>query len=141
MKQITKEYISLWQLFILIMNFELGSAVVIGIGVGAKQDAWLAVFLASIFGAALMYVYCKMVEFSKGKNLYGMLGQAFGKWIDRTISAFYTIYFFYIAARVIRDFAELISSAILPYTPIEVDVFCLTFLVAYIVYKGIEVMG
>ena len=38
-----KENISLTQLFVLIFNFLLGSAIVIGLGKDAMQDAWISI--------------------------------------------------------------------------------------------------
>ena len=52
-----KENISLTQLFMLIFNFLLGSAIVIGVGKDAKQDAWIAIILMTLIGIGLMYFY------------------------------------------------------------------------------------
>lgn len=38
------------QLFVLIVLFEIGSTVVVGLGLEAKQDAWLVIFLAFLLG-------------------------------------------------------------------------------------------
>ena len=50
-----KENISLTQLFMLIFNYMLGSAIVIGVGKVAKQDAWIAIILMTLIGIGLMY--------------------------------------------------------------------------------------
>ena len=52
-----KENISLTQLFVLIFNFLLGSAIVVGVGKDAKQDAWIAIILMTLIGIGLMYFY------------------------------------------------------------------------------------
>ena len=64
------EKISLAQLFILIFIFELGSATVVGIGTEAKQDAWIAVLIASFIGVGLISFYYFLLSKKEGKNLF-----------------------------------------------------------------------
>ena len=64
-----KENISLTQLFVLIFNFLLGSAIVIGLGKDAMQDAWIAIFLMTFIGIGLMYLYYSInAAFAKQKS-------------------------------------------------------------------------
>lgn len=56
-------------------------------------------------------------------------------------SSTYVVYFLYLACRVVRDFGELIASAILPSTPIEIISLTICLLMAYILYLGLEVLG
>lgn len=44
------EKINRWQLFVIIVLFNVGSAVVIGVGLDAGKDAWIAVLIATIIG-------------------------------------------------------------------------------------------
>lgn len=37
--------------------FELGSAVVVSFGIGAKKDAWIAILLGVCGGIALFFIY------------------------------------------------------------------------------------
>lgn len=50
-----KENISLSQLLTLSINFLLGSTIVLGIGTEAKNDAWIAIGVASFLGAGLIW--------------------------------------------------------------------------------------
>lgn len=136
-----KEYLSAWQALILIMNFEIGSAVVVGIAVEAKQDAWIAIVIAIALGVLIVCGYSYLLSLAQGENLYSALNQGFGKWLGRAVTFLYTVYFLYLAARIIRDFCELVNIAILPYTPMEAIIFSFLIIMAYMVYKGIEVMG
>lgn len=45
-----KAKISLYQLFVLILLFELGSAILVPLAIDAKQDAWLAILSGLIGG-------------------------------------------------------------------------------------------
>ncbi|MFZ3588746.1 GerAB/ArcD/ProY family transporter [Bacillus sp. DJP31] len=141
MSKALTEKISLWQLFILIFIFEMGSAIIVGIGNDAKQDAWIAVGIASILGIGLFLFYHRLSARIEGKNLFELLEIAFGKWIGKFITFMYVIYFFYIAARVLRDFGELLVSSILPATPIEITVIMVMLIITYVLYLGLEVLG
>ena len=50
-----KAKISAYQLFVLIVLFEIGSAVLVPLAIGAKQDAWLAILIAMIGGFFLLF--------------------------------------------------------------------------------------
>lgn len=132
------EYISSIQLFILIHLFQIGSAVVVGIGDDAKQDAWLAVLAASMIGVALMFLYVKILELSSQNCLYSALISLLGKPVGKGIVFLYVVYFLYIATRVLRDFCELVNTVIYPNTPIEVIAILFLLAIMYYLYHGIE---
>jgi spore germination protein KB len=136
-----KENISLIQLLTLVFNYLLGSAIVAGIGIEAKQDAWLAILMATLIGTGLMYGYYTLNKLLPNKNLFEMMEYCLTRPIAIFFSFSYIIYFLYIACRLIRTFAELIATAILPITPIEVIAFSIIIVMAYILYLGLEVLG
>lgn len=133
--------ISLWQLAVIIFSFEIGSAVVVGIGNGAKQHAPIAVAIAMVSGTGLITFYIFLLRKLPGKNLFEILYLCFGKWLGKFIAFLYILYFFYIAARVLRDFCELIITTIFVETPIEVIAFSIMFVLVYVLYLGLEVFG
>ncbi|KAA0550115.1 GerAB/ArcD/ProY family transporter [Bacillus sp. BGMRC 2118] len=135
------EKLSLWQLFILIFIFEMGSAIIVGIGNDAKQDAWIAIAVATSMGVGLVLFYYTLVSRVKDKNLFQIMEFALGKWMAKGLTFLYVVYFFYIAARVLRDFCELLTSSILPKTPIEVISIIMMCMITYVLYLGIEVLG
>ncbi|MDF0725686.1 endospore germination permease [Cytobacillus sp. S13-E01] len=135
------EKISLWQLFILIYVFELGSAIVIGLGNEAKQDAWLAVFLSTLIGILITFFYWYLLTRKPGKNLFEIIEFCLGKLFSKVIIMGYIFYFFYIASRVLRDFGELIVSSIFVLTPTEIISLTMILVIAYIVYLGLEVLS
>lgn len=138
---IQKENISLSQLLTLLFNFLLGSAIVIGSGTDAKNDAWIANFVAAFFGLGIMWFYYLIVKRMPGSNLFEIFAFCFGRKITIGLTFMYSTYFFYISSRVIRDFGELMASAIMPNTPIEVISLTFTLLMGYVIYLGIEVMA
>lgn len=136
-----KEKISLWQFFLLIFIFETGSAVVVGIAGEAKKDAWLAVLFATIIGLLIVWFYFFIIQKGDHKNLFQIMEYCFGKFLGKVVILIYIIYFFYISARVLRDFGELMVSSIFEQTPIEFLSLTMMLLIAYILYLGIEVLG
>lgn len=134
------EKISLWQLFVTIVLFNVGSAVVIGVGLDAGRDAWIAVLIATLIGMVLIRIYVFMLAGGNGENLFGIFEQLFGRFIAIILSLAYICYFLYISARVLRDFLELLITVILPNTPVEVISFVFMLTAAYIVYLGLEVL-
>jgi spore germination protein KB len=135
------EKISLLQLYLLIIIFQIGSAVVVGIAQDAKQDAWIAILIASVIGAIIIYVYTFILSYDIGQNLFEITGKLLGKMIATSLSFVYIAYFFYIASRVLRDFLELLTTSIFPSTPIEVLAITFMLVVIYVVYLGPEVIA
>lgn len=135
-----KETISLWQLFVLVVAFEIGSAIVVAIGNEAKQDAWIAILLATLIGVAYMMVYNYLLSLRPGCHLYEIIDFGIGRYAGFVLTTIYSIYFFYIASRVLRDFGDLIVTAILINTPMEVINLTLMLAIVYILQGGIEVL-
>ena len=136
-----KENISLTQLEALLINFLLGSAIVIGIGTEAKNDAWIAILIASLIGSGIILFYWFLMNRLPGKTLYELLEFCFGRKFAILLSHGYIVYFLYNSGRVIRDFGELMASAIMPNTPIEIISLTICFVVGYILYLGLEVLA
>ena len=136
-----KENISLTQLFTIIVNFLLGSAIVVGAGKHPKQDEWIALIIATLIGMGLMYFYYSLNKLLPTKNLFEIMEYCLTKPVSIFLSLCYSIYFFLILCGIIRDFAELVATAILPVTPIEVIVLTFMLVIAYIIYLGLEVLG
>lgn len=141
MRSKLSESISLTQLYLLILMFELGSSIVVGIGNKAKQDAWIAVMIATIIGVFIAKGYCALLNIRPRTTLFELLDDAFGKLVGRILSFAYSFYFLFIASLVIRDFCELITTVIFPNTPIELIDLSLCLVIIYVIYLGIEVLG
>jgi spore germination protein KB len=138
---IEQEIISLSQLFLLTVNFLLGSTVVFGIGSEAKNDDWIAIIVGAILGAGVIWSYHKCITLIPGKNLYQILEYCFGKVASIVLSFLFSIYFIYLASRVVRDVGELITAALMPNTPMEVISITFSLVIGYIIYLGLEVLA
>jgi spore germination protein KB len=139
--KIEKENISLSQLLTLLINFLLGSAIVVGVGGDAKNDAWLAILLGGLIGIVIIsFVHFFVLRFPD-KNMFEVYEFCIGRKITIVCTLLYIIYFLYISSRVIRDFGELMATAILPNTPIEMMSLTFCLLMGYVIYLGIEVLA
>lgn len=136
-----KENISLTQLFTLIVNLLLGSSIIVGIGIDAQQNGWIAVIIATFLGCGLMFFYFSLNGLLPNKNLYEIMEYCFTRKVTIVLSSLYVMYFLYICSRVLRSFAEMIAAAIMPHTPMEVILFSFLCLLSYILYLGLEVLG
>ncbi|NJJ39178.1 GerAB/ArcD/ProY family transporter [Paenibacillus apii] len=136
-----QEKISGWQLFSMIILFEIGTTVLFGLGMRAKQDEWLAILAAMLAGLALMRVYSKLCEYYPNRTLVQIIPEVVGKWIGYPLSLIYILNFAYESSRVLRDFGELIVQTILRETPILVIMAGFMLGVVYCLRGGIEVLG
>jgi spore germination protein KB len=136
-----KAKISLYQLFVLILLFELGSAILVPLAIDAKQDAWLAILLGMAGGLFLFWVNYRLFlyypELVPPQYMQKLLGKIAG-----TIIAFcYIIFFMYTAARVLRDFGEMLLTFAYLETPLFIVNALLMLVIIYAVSKGIEVVA
>jgi spore germination protein KB len=136
-----KENISLSQLLTLLINFLLGSAIVVGVGGEAKNDAWLAILLGGLIGMVIIALVHFFVYRFPDKNMFQVFEFCIGRKITIVCTLMYIIYYLYISSRVIRDFGELMATAILPNTPIEMMSLTFCLLMGYIMYLGFEVLA
>nr|WP_263323253.1 spore germination protein [Neobacillus sp. Marseille-Q6967] len=136
-----KAKISLYQLFVLILLFELGSAILVPLAMDAKQDAWLAILFGLAGGLLLYWVYYRIFlyypELAPAEYMQKLLGKVLGSFL----SFCYIIYFLYIAARVLRDFGEMLLTFAYIETPLFIVNALLILVIIYTVNKGIEVIA
>jgi spore germination protein KB len=129
------------QLLVLIVLFEHGSAIVIPLGIGAKQDVWLAILLGLTFGLLLFFIYYRLYRYYPNAPLTTYVQDITGPSIGKVLAFVYIVYFLYIASRVLRDFGEMLLTFAYPETPLFILNAIMILTVMYGVYKGIEVIA
>ncbi|EKN65709.1 spore germination protein [Neobacillus bataviensis LMG 21833] len=129
------------QMFMLVVLFEMGSAILIVPGFSAKQDAWVAILLGLAGGLVLFLVYYQLYKYYPDVPLTSYVQEITGKWIGRLLGLLYIIYFMYFATRVLRDFGELLTTTIYYNTPLIVINSLMMLTIIYGVHKGIEVIA
>ncbi|MBU8757665.1 GerAB/ArcD/ProY family transporter [Priestia megaterium] len=136
-----KAKISASQLFILMVLFELGSALLVPLAIRAKQDAWLAILLGMIFSFALFFVYHKLYSYYPNLLPTEYMQKIMGKGIGTILAFIYILYFMYDASRVLRDFGEMLLTFAYPDTPLFIANALLMLVIIYTIRKGIEVIA
>ncbi|MFC5531430.1 GerAB/ArcD/ProY family transporter [Cohnella yongneupensis] len=122
--------------------FELGSAVVIPIGMDAKQGAWIVILLGCIIGIVLMgAVYGSLYRMYPDIPLTGYARKILGAVPGWAVGFAYMLYFIYIAGRNTRDFGDLLAAAAYDVTPMFVIDAFLILAVGYVILLGLEVFG
>ncbi|MFC4075516.1 GerAB/ArcD/ProY family transporter [Salinithrix halophila] len=135
-----KVKISPYQLFTLIVLFELGSALVVALGVTAKKDAWLAILMGLVLGLAVFLVNNALYRSYPDQPLTGYVRKIWGPYIGWVVGLAYVWYFTYIASRVLRDFIDLLIT-LYDLTPEFVLGTGLMVVMIYTLYLGIEVLA
>ncbi|MBZ5752034.1 GerAB/ArcD/ProY family transporter [Metabacillus rhizolycopersici] len=129
------------QLFVLMVLFEIGSAVIVGLGIEAKQDAWIALILGMVGGGGLFSLYVYLYLQFPTLPLTNYLEKIVGKLIGRILAIVYICLFLYIAARVLRTFSELVVSIMLNDTPILAVEIIFMLVICFGCYLGFEVIA
>ncbi|WP_407545292.1 GerAB/ArcD/ProY family transporter [Priestia sp. HNGD-A6] len=136
-----KAKISAIQLFILMVLFELGSALLVPLAIGAKQDAWLAILLGMLGSLILFLAYHKLYNYYPTLLPTEYMQKILGKVIGTVLAFVYVLYFMYDASRVLRDFGEMLLTFAYPDTPLFIANSLLMLVIIYTVRKGIEVVA
>ncbi|PLS04282.1 GerAB/ArcD/ProY family transporter [Neobacillus cucumis] len=126
------------ELLSLMINFLLGSAIVVGWNFETKQDVWITILLSLGFGVGIFYFYLFLHSIGKWGNLIQILELGFGRWISKLLGLIYCLYFIYIAGRVLKDFSFFIGQVLFHNIPFGVISFTLLLVVSYSCYLGIE---
>lgn len=136
-----KAKISIRQLFVMVIIFELGSSLLITPGSMAGRDAWIAVLLGCAAGLFLYYLYQGIYQCYPESSPKEYMDDMLGTKLSWLFSFLYILYFAYIAARVLRDFGEMLLTFAYHDTPILIVNALLMIVCIYAVRKGIEVLA
>lgn len=130
--------ISLWQFFLLVTGFLIGTSTLI-IPVGpAKQDAWLAILLAGVLGLNAAYLYTALGRRFPRETPLQYAPRVLGRWLGTFLNIIFLWYVLHLAALVLRNVIELYKLVIMPKTPMLVFAAVLAGLAAWSIRLGIE---
>ncbi|MFE4029791.1 GerAB/ArcD/ProY family transporter [Priestia sp. YIM B13551] len=136
-----KAKISSSQLLILMVLFELGSALLVPLAIDANQDAWLAILLGMVFSFVLLLIYHKLYTYYPDLLPTEYIQKILGKVLGTVLAFVYILYFMYNASRVLRDFGEMLLTFAYPDTPLFIANALLMLVIIYTIRKGIEVIA
>lgn len=135
-----KESIGRGALFTWVIIYELGNAILISIGMDAKQDAWIAVLLAMLIGlAAFGWIYGNLYKMFPAEPITSLFRRAVGARLGWILGFGYMTYFAYISSRNLRDFGELLTSSAYDKTPLLPIQALMIMSIVYLISRGVEV--
>lgn len=136
-----KAKISPGQLAALIFLFEMGTALVVSLGLQAEKDAWLAILLGLAGGMALFGVYVSLYYRYPDLPLTAYARKIMGNGIGLPLGLLYVVFFIYGAARDLRDGADLLIGSVLDQTPLIAVSSIMILTTGYVLHKGIETLA
>jgi len=136
-----KEAISQKQAIIIMSSFIIGSYAIMGSGIHARQDIWIATIIAIVVASLIITVYGRISSLFPGKNIYEILDLLFGKVFGRILLLSFIFYAFSLGALVIRNFSEFVRIVSLPETPLCIFAFSAVVINIFAVRGGIELLG
>lgn len=136
-----KEIISEHHGISLLTMFIIGSSLMLPTAPEAGSDAWIAVLIALFCTLPILWIYVRLCLISKGKDLFDIYIDTFGKVFGRIIGLLYIWFTFHLGALIIRDFGEFPITVSMPETPMIVFMGGITFFSIWAVKEGIEVLG
>ncbi|MDR6552914.1 GerAB/ArcD/ProY family transporter [Paenibacillus qinlingensis] len=135
-----KEKINSGQMFAWMMMFEIGNAIIINIGMEAKQSAWIVILLAMLAGVATyLFIYVPLFRLYPNHSFTKYTQLVFGKYVGWLLSFFYLVYFTYVSGRNLMDFGALTSTISYNETPISILNGIMILALIYGLTRGIEV--
>ncbi|MED1466994.1 GerAB/ArcD/ProY family transporter [Bacillus salipaludis] len=129
------------ELFSLMINFLLGSAIVVGWNFETNQDVWITILLSLFIGVGIFYLYIVLHSLGKWGNLIQLLELGLGKWLSKILGLIYSLYFLYIAGRVLKDFSFFIGEVLFNNIPFWIISFTFLLVVSYSCLLGIEAIA
>ncbi len=110
------------QLTVLVIMFTTGSSLLLApsmLSSEAKQDAWLAAILGVVVGGLLAWLYQSLGNLYSDMTLVEYSEKILGKWIGKAVSLLFFTFSFLLAALVLRNIGDFITTQFMPETPIQ----------------------
>jgi spore germination protein KB len=121
--------------------FEIGSTTLFVLGIGAKQDAWIVILIATFISLGLVWIFTEIQKQYPDKNLVEILQCMLGKWLSVPLILLYALYFFSSASFNFYEFGEIIRTTFLENTPQLVILSVFMFTSIYMITLGFEVIA
>lgn len=136
-----KEVLSQKQVIIIMSAFIVGSSAIIGTGLSAKQDFWIAYLISLAIAAIIIPIYARISKLYPQEEFSTILNTLFGKVGGRIIILLYSWYAFHLMSLVLRNFSEFVSIVSLNQAPSYIFAFVAVVITILTIRSGIEVVG
>lgn len=140
--RIEKGVISSSQLLFLTAAFVQGSSLLIAFTHGiTKQDTWLVVITGFAVMLPFIWAYVSLAQKFPGKNLVQIMEIVYGSYLGKLISVLYISFPFQVMSQNLRFIGDFFLTYMYPKTPLIVILILFTFVCAWAVRGGIEVIA
>lgn len=136
-----REKISSTQFVTLIIFFEFGSTIIVGLSFEARQDAWISILIGMVGGLILYSIYTSLYKTFPNQTLTSYVSTLLGNVMGRFVAIAYIMYFFYLSARVLRDFCSLLVITVLEETPLIIVMILFSILIIFAASLGVETIS
>lgn len=107
----------------------------------AKHDSWMSVIVVMVFGLLVVVLVTALGKMYPGKTIMQYSTDILGKVLGKIIGLVICLYFIYINATILREFAEMLAGPFMPNTNIMVFTIGIILPSIYALYKGFEVVA
>jgi spore germination protein KB len=105
------------QALAILMMFNFGSSVVMGVSTGVAQDSWLALMIAAAYAMPVLWMYARIITLNPGEGLFSALENRLGKVLGKAATALMSWFALHLCALVLRNFSEFIQLSSMLETP------------------------
>ncbi|UVI28588.1 GerAB/ArcD/ProY family transporter [Paenibacillus spongiae] len=133
--------ISARQFMILVFLYSVGTVILHTPGPlteFAKQDAWLAALIGTVFGLALVWLYIKVGQLYPELTLDQLNEKIFGKWLGKAVNFTFFLWAYSTAAQVVYYVGNFVKTFWMPETPLTAFNILFTLIILMAVRLGIE---
>ncbi|WP_151734411.1 GerAB/ArcD/ProY family transporter [Paenibacillus tengchongensis] len=136
-----KESIGSFQLFAMIVLFELGTALVVPIGLESGHAVWVSILVALPGGVLLVLIYDYLYRQFPDLPISGYMRRILGPAVGWPLGLLFVPVLLYNGSRNLREAGDLLISASYDKTPVIIINSIMVIAVMYILYMGIEVFA
>ncbi|WP_026476958.1 GerAB/ArcD/ProY family transporter [Alkaliphilus transvaalensis] len=104
-------------------------------------DGWILILIGGIITIGLVLIHTYIVKSFPGKRYIEILSETLSKPVAYFLVALYVIYFIILNGSLVRIFSEVVKMFLLLRTPIEVIIFTILLVAAYLARSGIEALA
>ncbi|WP_238649805.1 GerAB/ArcD/ProY family transporter [Paenibacillus piscarius] len=131
----------LGEFFCLTVLFELGTALVVNLGMGAGRDAWISILIGCAAGLVMFTGYAYLYRKHPGLPFTAYTRKLLGKYIGTPVALSYIVLYLNLAGRDLRDGSSMLAMATMHNTPLFILSTLMLLSGAYVLHKGLEVLG
>ena len=106
-----------------------------------SRDTWISSLLSCIGGMMITYIVVTLSNRNSKLTLIQICTTIFGKWVGGFVSLLYLWFFLHISLITIRAFAEILNTALMPETPIQIFIIYIVLAAIFSVYRGLEAIA